>query len=158
MQTRGGRLLADNPPAATAGDVVATVESAVGSGVGEVREITGGDTGLALVLDRPTVIYGRQLTVSGRVVRGGAPSAGEVVFAHGLADRSWRSTEPSGSRSRTSTVASRSGSTHVNHGLGRLVARAAGRQPAQLTRLSPRPRSRSSSALDAPDSERGHAG
>ena len=34
---------------------------------------------------RPTVIYGRQLTVSGRVVRGGAPSAGEVVFARRLA-------------------------------------------------------------------------
>ena len=85
VQTRGGRLLADNPPAGAAGDVVATVESAAGSGVGEVREIAGGHTGLALVLDRPTVIYGRQLTVSGRVVRGGAPSGGEVVFAHGLA-------------------------------------------------------------------------
>ena len=84
VQTRAGRLLADNPSTAATGDVVATVETAGGSGVGEVREIAGGDTGLALVLDRPTLIYGRPLTVAGRVLRGGLPSAGEIVFAHGL--------------------------------------------------------------------------
>ena len=80
LQTGAGRLLPDNPPAAAASETVATVETEAGTGHGEVREISGGATGLSIALERHTAVYGLPLSIEGSVQRGAESSQGEIVL------------------------------------------------------------------------------
>jgi len=86
LQTAAGRLLPPNPTEASTADTSVTVETASGTAHDTVREVAGGATSLTVGVDPTRLDYGHGATVSGLVLRGGAPAAGELVALDALTE------------------------------------------------------------------------
>ena len=98
--TAAGALIPPNPRNPVERDVSVTRTAPTVDRLNTVREISGGDTGVVIRANRDHVVYGRWVRISGRVLRGSRPSAGERVVV-----RDSRSEESIGVETGVDTIA-----------------------------------------------------